>query len=127
MDLEHADMNQKRTIAASEGVGLKSEQLVTRMSTWRAEMPVLLSSSATEPNMTISASARVSAIDLRGGSKWSAGATCVSSERPLFIMMRSWKSIPSGVKKPVIAERRMKSALEIWRRAGGRKQWKSRR
>jgi hypothetical protein len=53
--------------AASEGVGLKREQFTTSMPMFEGFSPVLFSTSATAPNITISASLRALAMLICGG------------------------------------------------------------
>jgi hypothetical protein len=53
--------------AASDGVGLKREQLTTSMPIWSGFRPAFLSTSLTAPNITISASMRAFAMEMIGG------------------------------------------------------------
>ncbi len=69
-------------IAASDGVGLNSEQLTIRISICCGRVCVLASADSTHPNMTAADSSRAAGIVSRGGSDSAPAGAEVESPKP---------------------------------------------
>ena len=82
-------MNWLTSIAASDGVGLNSEQLTTTQSMSVDLRLAAASASLTAENITISASSRAKAIEGTGGEACMASGKYVWSPNPPFITILS--------------------------------------